>query len=233
MITIVFTYLLSKFLLHRLFETNKLLDLLLKDTLHELNIPLSVVKANTQMLKIRIKNDKDLNKLQRIDKACDELYKLYEDVDYYIKKQSKKDVKELCSLDIILRDEVDKFKYMYKNTYIVLSSTNLQINTDKRAFQKVVTNLISNALKYNKNDNQIEIYNKDTVLFIQDYGIGMSESELFLVFNRYYQSQSEKQGYGIGLDIVKTFCDENRVFINIESKKDIGTKISLDLSNLL
>ncbi len=233
MVTILFTYFLSKFLLHRLFETNKHLDLLLKDTLHELNIPLSVIKANTQMLRLKMKNPKDLNKLQRINKACDELFELYEDVDYYIKKESKRDVKEAFWLDIVLQDEIDKFSHMYENTDIVLKDTNLQINTDKRAFIKVIGNLISNALKYNKNDNKIEIYSKDALLFIQDYGIGMSESELFLVFNRYYQSKSDKQGFGIGLDIVKTFCDENKIFINIESKKDIGTKISLDLNNLL
>jgi signal transduction histidine kinase len=233
MVTIIFAYLLSKFFLHRLFETNKLLDLLLKDTLHELNIPLSVIKANTQMLKSNENDTKNINQLRRIDKACDELYGLYEDVDYYIKKQSKRDVRESFSLYELVKNEADKFKNIYENTNIVVSHTTLHVNIDKRGFRKVVGNLISNALKYNKNNNKIEIYVKDSRLFIQDHGIGMSEPELFLVFNRYYQSEVEQTGYGIGLSIVKTFCDDNKIYINIESKPNTGTKISLDLSNLL
>lgn len=233
MVTIIFAYLLSKFFLHRLFETNKLLDLLLKDTLHELNIPLSVIKANTQMLKLNEQNAKNLNKLHRIDKACDELYGLYEDVDYYIKKQSKRDVRESFGLYELVKNEADKFKNIYKDTDIVVGHTTLDVNIDKRGFRKVIDNLISNALKYNKNNNTIEIYVKESRLFIQDHGIGMSEPELFLVFNRYYQSEIEQAGYGIGLSIVKTFCDDNKIYINIKSKPNIGTKVSLDLSNLV
>jgi len=233
MVSIIFSYFLSKFFLHRLFETNKLLDLLLKDTLHELNIPLSVIKANTQMLKSNEKNEKNINKFNRIDKACDELYGLYEDVDYYIKKQSKRDVRGNFSLYELVRNEADKFKNIYENTKITISHTVLSINIDKRGFSKVIGNLISNALKYNKNDNTIKIYVKDSVLFIQDYGVGMNESELFLVFNRYYQSKVEQVGHGIGLSIVKRFCDDNKIFISIESKPDVGTKVGLNLNNLL
>lgn len=41
-----------------------------------------------------------------------------------------------------------------------------------------------------------------------------------------------KKGAGIGLSIVKAYCDEEKIFINIYSKKDIGTKVTLDLKNI-
>ncbi|MCF6173704.1 MAG: HAMP domain-containing histidine kinase [Campylobacteraceae bacterium] len=229
----IFSYFLSKFLLVRLFETNHLLDLLLKDTLHELNIPLSVIKANTQMLQLQENSEKNLKKIQRINQACGELYNLYEDVDYYIQKEMKNDIRENLKLDDLLKSEIEKFKTIYPKTDISFKQTNLEIVTDKRGFGKIIGNLLSNALKYNRNNNKIEIYLKENRLIIQDEGIGMSESELFGVFNRYYQGTSQNQGFGIGLNIVKAFCDENKIFINIESKKGIGTKIGLDLKNLI
>ncbi len=230
-VIIIFSYFLSKFLLFRLFETNNLLDLLLKNTLHELNIPLSVIKANTQMLKLKEKDKKVIQKLERINKACSELYGLYEDIDYYIKKERRADIREDFALDNLLEAEVEKFKNLYQDIDISLGHTNLQVFMDKRGFRKVISNLLSNALKYNRDNNRVEIYLSGKRVVIQDYGIGMNESELFMVFNRYYQSKSENRGFGIGLNIVKTFCDENKIFINIQSKPNVGTKISLDLSN--
>ncbi|NOX14957.1 MAG: HAMP domain-containing histidine kinase [Epsilonproteobacteria bacterium] len=217
----------------RLFETNHLLDLLLKDTLHELNIPLSVIKANTQMLQLQETSAKNIKKIQRINQACSELCSLYEDVDYYIQKEMKNDVRENLDLDNLLKKEVEKFQTIYPKVDIISRKTNLIIFTDGRGFSKIIGNLLSNALKYNKNDNKVEIYLKENRLIVQDLGIGMNQSELFTVFNRYYQSTSQNKGFGIGLNIVKRFCDENRIFINIESQKDIGTKISLDLRNLI
>jgi len=233
MFIIIFSYFLSKFLLSRLFETNHLLDLLLKDTLHELNIPLSVIKANTQMLQLQETSAKNIKKIQRINQACSELCSLYEDVDYYIQKEMKNDVRENLDLDNLLKKEVEKFQTIYPKVDIISRKTNLIIFTDGRGFSKIIGNLLSNALKYNKNDNKVEIYLKENRLIVQDLGIGMNQSELFTVFNRYYQSTSQNKGFGIGLNIVKRFCDENRIFINIESQKDIGTKISLDLRNLI
>ncbi|WP_331775129.1 sensor histidine kinase [Sulfurospirillum sp. 1612] len=232
-VVMISSYYLSAFLLSRFFKTNNLLKLLLKDTLHELNIPLSVIKANTQMLKSQTDKDKTLKKLERINLACDELYGLYQDVDYYIKKETKYEIREAFFLDDLIHDESEKFKVLYPHVALRQEVEKLQIYTDRRGFVKVINNLIANALKYNQDDHDVFIYTRGNNLIIEDHGVGMSESELFVIFDRYYQGNSKKDGFGIGLSIVKAFCDEYKIQIKIESQLGKGTKIYLDLDRIL
>ncbi len=229
----LFCYSLSNYFFAKLFKTNQLLNLLLKDTLHELNIPLSVIKANTQMLISGENDEKKLKKYNRIQKAGDELYGLYEDIDYYIKKETKNEVREEFELSKFISEEVDKFEILFPQVTIRQELEKLHVYTDKRGLCKVINNLLSNALKYNKNNNDILIKLSYNNLTIQDWGIGISKSELFLIFDRYYQGEDDKQGYGIGLSIVKAFCDEYNIFINIDSDINMGTKISLDFKNII
>ena len=74
---------------------------------------------------------------------------------------------------------------------------------------------------------------KDNALVVKDEGIGMNESELFLIFNRYFQADATQEGYGIGLSLVKAYCDHFKIPLSINSVKDKGTEVILDLSNLL
>ena len=233
LIIIIFSYYLSNYFLGKSFRTNYLLNLLLKDTLHELNIPLSVIKANTQMLMLAEKDDKKIQKYERIQKASDELYALYEDVDYYIKKETKNEVREEFELSQFLYVEVEKFKILYPDIDINFKVEPINVYMDKRGFLKVFNNILSNAIKYNQNSNDIYVYLRYNSLIIEDSGIGMSESELFLIFDRYYQGAKSKKGYGIGLSIVKAFCDEYNIAINIDSSLQIGTKVSLDLTSVI
>ena len=162
----LFFYSLSNYFFGKLFKTNQLLNLLLKDTLHELNIPLSVIKANTQMLISSENDEKKLKKYNRIQKAGDELYGLYEDIDYYIKKETKNEIREEFELSKFIHEEVDKFEILFPEVTIRQKLEKLNVFTDKRGVSKVIDNLLSNALKYNKNNNDIYIeLNYNNLLF--------------------------------------------------------------------
>jgi signal transduction histidine kinase len=227
-------YFLAKHFLTPLAKTKFLLELLLKDTLHELNIPLSVIQANLQMLKRGELDVKRLKRFSRIELACDDLKRLYKDMDYYIKREVRQDIDEIFDLKELIEQEIEKFKEQKTKIILVFDNDkNDKFYADKHGFQKVFTNILSNALKYNKENNDIVIKYKDKRLSIADSGIGMSEQEVFRIFDRYYRLDSEKEGYGIGLSIVKAYCDEKKIFINIISKPQIGTKVTLDLKNIL
>lgn len=225
-------YFISLYSLSPLFKTNRLLDVLLKDTLHELNIPLCVIKANLQMLSSDEADEKKCKRLDRIALASDDLHLLYKEIDYYIKRQIREDLKEVFDLHDVVSSVVKKLDEVTKGVTIVQDVLHVELFADKHGFAKVLTNLLSNAIKYNQNNENIIIYQKDNKLIVKDNGIGMSESELFLVFDRYYQINSAKEGYGIGLSIVKAYCDDFKIFININSKKNKGTEVILDISNL-
>jgi len=74
---------------------------------------------------------------------------------------------------------------------------------------------------------------EENTLFIQDSGIGIDTKNLFIVFDKSYQENPSTEGFGIGLSIVKSFCDKHKIKIKIDTKKDVGTTISLDLGALV
>lgn len=224
------SFLVAKHFLRPMFQTKRILELLIKDTLHELNIPLSVIQANLQMLRNAQTDSKKLKRYSRIELACDDLKRLYQDLDYYIKREVMYDLVENFNLLSFIQNEVEKQGFQ---NFVINIPQDILLYVDKRGFSKVVGNLLSNAVKYNKDNNAIIIEFKDSRLSFEDKGIGMSEAEVFKVFDRYYQANDENKGYGIGLSIVKAFCDEQKIYINISSKLNVGTTISLDLKNIL
>lgn len=226
-------YLIVSYTLSSLFKTNRFLDILLKDTLHELNIPLSVINANLQMLQAEEEDEKKLKRLGRIDLASKDLYALYKEVDYYIKKEIQEDVREKFYLDELIFSVVEKQKEMADGVAINYNVLHIELFADKHGFAKVISNLVHNALKYNQNRLEICIFQEEENLIIKDQGVGMSEAELFLAFDRYYQADTTKEGYGIGLSLVKAYCDEFKITMRINSQKNVGTEVILDISHLL
>ncbi len=229
-LSVLFGYILSKVALEPLFITNDLLDKLLKDTLHELNIPLSTIFANVSMLKRKEADPKKVTRLARIEKAAENLGELYEDLDYFIKKEIGTVERERFALDDIVRRSIQKMDDIKGDISIQYQPNGLRVTADRRGCQKCVDNLLSNAIKYNKPDGSVEIFAEEGWLVVRDSGIGMDETTLFHIFDRYYQSDLSASGYGIGLHIVKTFCDEHGIEIKITSKPGEGTTFRLDFN---
>ena len=231
-LSLLFGYILSKVALEPLFVTNDLLERLLKDTLHELNIPLSTIFANVSMLK-RAENDtKKLTRLQRIEKAGENLSELYEDLDYFIKKEIGGVERESFDLGEVIERSIAKMEEMADGISIQYRPLEKHITADRRGCQKAIDNLLGNAIKYNRPGGSVEIYAENRWLVIKDSGVGMDETTLFRIFDRYYQSDLSASGYGIGLHIVKTFCDEHAIEIKIDSKKGEGTTFRLNFASV-
>ncbi|WP_201352665.1 sensor histidine kinase [Hydrogenimonas urashimensis] len=229
-LSLLFGYILSKVALEPLFITNDLLDKLLKDTLHELNIPLSTIFANVAMLKRREEDPKKVTRLERIEKAAENLGELYEDLDYFIKKEIGTVERETFDLDRVIESAILKMEEIRGDISIQYTPTGYVVKADRRGCQKAVDNLLSNAIKYNRKKGQVEISGENGWLVIRDSGIGMDETTLFNIFDRYYQSDLSASGYGIGLHIVKTFCDEHGIEIKIDSKAGEGTTFRLNFA---
>ncbi|MBE0491565.1 MAG: sensor histidine kinase [Sulfurospirillum sp.] len=235
-ITLAFVcFYLVRHFLAPLVQTKYFLELLLKDTLHELNIPLSVIKANVQMLKNQEYDSKKCKRLERIELGCAELKRLYQDIDYYIKREVHRQINEAFSLKELLNHTIEKFLAQDEDICIKVEflSEDVTLWCDKHGFARVLDNILSNAIKYNREKNGIIIRFNDNRLQVIDEGIGMNEAQLFRIFDRYYQHDESCEGFGIGLSIVKAYCDTQKIMINIISKLHVGTSVSLDLKNII
>jgi len=100
---------------------------------------------------------------------------------------------------------------------------------------KVVTNLISNAIKFSKPQSEVHVASvlteKLLTIVVKDQGIGISALEKEKIFDRFYQAESHTKsgGFGIGLSLVKTLVDQWNGTIEVDSNTDIGTTFTLKI----
>lgn len=220
-------------ILKPLFKSDEALQQSIKETIHELNIPVSTIQMNTQMLQRKIDDEKSLKRLGRIKQASDDLLKLYENMEYDIKKQIDKIEKQEFYLDELINKSVHKFDDIKKDTIIKVNVPNIKINSDINGFEKTIDNLISNAIKYNRENNPIvRIDYKDSVLSVYNTGDKIDTKNLFIIFDKYFQENKSNDGFGLGLNIVKEFCDKNRITITIDTL-DEGNRFNLNLKSIL
>lgn len=230
---IMLYFVLSKPILEPLFKSDENLQKTVKETLHELNIPISTIQLNTQMLEKKIDDEKTLKRLNRIKLASNELLKLYENMEYNIKKEIDRIDKSDFDLNELVHTCVDKVEDIKKDIQIEIDVANVLINTDRNGFEKTIDNLISNAIKYNLAQNgKIKISYEKKFLKVYNTGKEIDTKNLFIVFEEYFQEDSSKNGFGLGLKIVKEFCDRNKIAIKIEPLEN-GNSFNLNLSKIL
>ena len=116
---------------------------------------------------------------------------------------------------------------IYTHTQFNLKLEKTTISNDKTGLSKVIDNIIDNGVKYSLNLNIIEIKLINNTLYIKDYGRGMDEVELLKIFENYYQSNKNMHGFGIGLSMVKRFCDTHSIGLSFNSKPNEGTTVLL------
>lgn len=220
-------------ILKPLFTSDDNLQKNLKETIHELNIPVSTIKMNTQLLEKKITDEKSLKRLNRIKEASNNLIKLYEDMEYNIKKEIDKIEKQNCFLDEVIANSINKFDDIKKDTIIKSNVPDIKLLTDTNGFLKVIDNLILNAIKYNtKQDPEIDISFNDNVLSIFNKGEKIDTKNLLIIFDRYYQTDPSHEGFGLGLNIVKEFCDKNKIIIKIDTHPN-GNTFNLNIKNII
>jgi len=229
---IILGYILSNDLLEPKREMDAKFSHLSKEILHELNLPLSTIEANTKMLKRAHPDEKTQKRLERIDAASIRLKRLYGELSYTINKEIYNVEKEHFSLRALLEERVEVLAELGRNP-LVLHLSDTTLFADKIGFEQMIDNLLSNAMKYSDKASPIDIRIKKNTLLIEDRGIGMNENELVRIFERYYQSDSKHKGEGIGLALVKAYCDEAKIGIAILSYPGEGTTVKLDLTQCI
>lgn len=226
---LVFGLLLAKRFVKPMRDSIVLLDRFIKDTTHELNTPLSAILANIEMMDTDVMVEKNRTKLNRINIAAKTVSILYKDLTYLTLEQEKENIDEEIALKVLIEDRAEYFSILAqsKNLSCQLDLEETILYIDRRKITRVIDNLISNAIKYNKRNGIIGITLQDKKLIIWDTGIGIKEDKIPLVFDRYLRFNESEGGFGVGLSIVKTILDEYDIKIEVESTEGKGTKMVL------
>ena len=224
---------LSTNLFDELFKSDKQIDDMIKKTLHELNTPVATIKMNSKMLQKNLTNEKELKRLQRIDESCENLLGLYQHMEYEISSKIDKIQLEKFDISEIVAKSIRKVDDIKKEITITNSVTNDFIECDRYGFEVVVDNLLINAIKYNKPSGNIFLSNENHILKIEDSGCGIDTKNIFKIYDKYFQVDVATQGIGLGLSVVKEYCDKYNISLKIDSKEKEGTIFYLSYEKLV
>ena len=226
-------------------------DDLLSICSHELRTPISSMKLQTQFVKYQIeKGDpnalspkKMLQIIEQSDQQLDRLTKLIENMLDFSRINSGKFVlsKEEFDLHGMLKNLLETFKAQLKANQCeinlsVESEVPVLVYWDQCRVEQLVTNLITNAMKYGGNrpiDIQVFQNTQSTGIKIRDHGMGILSVDFNRIFEPYERaiSVSKISGLGLGLFISKKIVEAHGGSINVESVEGIGSTFTVLMPN--
>ena len=223
-------YFIAKLFLKPMRESIQMLDRFIKDTTHELNTPIAAILSNIQMINKDNIDEKLAKKINRIEIGAKTISNIYEDLTFVSLNNQIISNNEKLNFSQILNQRVDFFKSIAnskKIEFILDIKENVFIVCDIKKLSKLIDNILSNAIKYNKFQGFIKVTLKDKILIIEDSGKGMSKDNLSNLFTRYKRFDKSVGGFGIGLNIVSLIANEYDFEIDVISKIDVGTRIKI------
>lgn len=227
------------------YELEKAQRMFVADVSHELRTPLTSIRGYIESIQLYPNMDKRFKEefLANAIEECDRMLRIIGDLLTLSKLENKKTKWQISSFDTneflsqicnLMRIEADGNNI--ELTY--LENEKLPwILADKDRIKQVIINIISNSIRYSKENGNITVAAKsnDSIIriFIRDNGIGIPEEELPRIFERFYRVEKSRTtdtgGTGLGLAIAKEIIEAHGGDINIKSKIGIGTDMIIDL----
>jgi two-component system OmpR family sensor kinase len=203
---------------------------------HELRTPLSIAKGNSHILNDFLKEDKFKNYVNKISDSINNIEKIISQLTMLSMAQLGNYVIKPEIIDAkLLYDEVINDlngKIINKNIEMNLNLETKVLNGDKFILYTILRNLVSNAVKYSYENSKINVIINQNEIIIEDFGIGIREEEKNRIFERFFrgnESSKYAKGSGLGLSVVKYFCEIANYKIRFESKWMIGSKFIVKL----
>ncbi len=228
MVFIGFTgYFLSKLLIAPIKARMDKLNCFIKDSAHDINTPVSALMMSVSSLKA--KEDIDKRVVNHISISAKLISQIYNSLSFIAFNEKDEVINEEFDLSELVKESVKFFTEIAasRGNTIVVDLEPTLINMDRSRIQKVINNLISNALKYSYPKTEVKITIKNHLFCIEDKGIGIAKEDQKGIFDRYERKSKEIGGFGIGLDIVKTVCHSYAIDISLESELKKGTTFYL------
>jgi len=210
---------------------------------HELRTPVTSIKSYTQLLQQILKEKRDEESVEIIDKLDRQVNRLAHLIADLL------DVTRIGEGQLLLHPEVFDITELTQDIVELMQRTTAQhvivyepkplpaVKADRERIGQVMINLISNAIKYSPNSERIiintEMVNHMLRVSIRDFGIGMSEETRLKVFDRFFRASENNirnfPGLGLGLFIASDIIKKHGGDIGVESEKEKGTLIFFTL----
>ena len=210
---------------------------------HELKTPITSIQGYAELLESGMIQDEATKAdfASRIKKEAVRMTGLINDI-LMISRLESKEAEVTFSdvrISVLLEEIVDSLKPQAAEAqvFIHVDCQPLMIHANLQQMRELLTNLISNAVKYNRPGGQVWVNIRETdgqmVIRVKDNGVGIPSDSLDRIFERFYRvdkGRSRKQGgTGLGLSIVKHIVNFYHGTIHVSSEPDIGSEFTVFL----
>jgi two-component system sensor histidine kinase/response regulator len=212
---------------------------------HELKAPINAIEGYVKMMNDRQFGDDMAAYQEMIDRMQERIKgmrSLIMDLLDLTKIESGKPVQHLESVNItgIAQISIDTMRpySIQKDVDIYLNTKEkIMMDADPNEIEIIFNNLISNAVKYNRNGGRVDVFiesKKDAIVFqVSDSGIGMTDEEKAKLFQDFVRIKNQKTknitGSGLGLSILKKIVDMYHGEIDVQSVPDKGTTFTITI----
>lgn len=229
-------------------EYNKIMEEIKNQVLanisHDFKTPINVIYSTVQMQDLNInkkKYDSLISFNEIIKQNCNKLIRLINNFIDSIKLEDDilsanlKYVNMVSLVEDITSSVLNYAKEKDINLVFDTDSEEIYTSTDIEFMEKIMLNLLSNSIKYNKVGGSIDVKVEETkkmiIISVKDSGIGIPREKLKSVFNRFERADRSsietKEGSGIGLNIVKQMVEALNGAIDISSVENVGTVVKI------
>lgn len=197
---------------------------------HEIKTPLAAVKL--------ISDNHDNEVMRSIVEEMEKVEGFVEQALYYARSTTlEKDymIKEM-SLQPVVNKVIRKHakQFIYRKIKLETEGLEVTVYSDAKWLEFIINQILSNALKYSRDESSIHIYTKrsqdNVILTIEDHGAGIALNDLQRVFDKGFtgtNGRSFEKATGMGLYLCRLLCDKLYLDIKISSVEGIGTKVSI------
>nr|WP_026563712.1 HAMP domain-containing sensor histidine kinase [Bacillus sp. UNC41MFS5] len=229
----------------KLAKVDSLRKELISNISHDIQSPLTNIKGYLNLLETSDKSEQEEQQYLRVVQfEVDRLSRMTKQLLLLSTIESKKDLMEVSTVDIAeqLKAVIHQYEWstLEKGIMMSYSLSDATVKGDPALLYSVWENLLTNAIKYNRENGTIDIElteaDKEVVVVIKDSGAGLSQKDLDRIFDRFYRADASRarsvEGTGLGLSIVKSIIDLHHGKIDVESIEGNGTTFTVALSKL-
>ncbi|WP_413176143.1 sensor histidine kinase [Anabaena azotica] len=215
---------------------------------HEFRTPLAIISSSSGILQNfsdRLSEERKQEHLQTVQNTIKHITQLLDDVLMINRAEAQKVEFNPAPLNIIpfcrqLKEEIETTSSKHKidfswNLDGQIADTSVIVQIDKKLLQQILTNILTNAIKYSPDHNLINfsltIENEKLIFTISDSGIGIPEADQMNLFESFHRGSNVGtiSGTGLGLAIVKKCLDLHKGEITFNSQLGQGTRFIVSI----
>ena len=219
-------------------KVNRELDRFFYSASHDLKVPLLDIKGAIHSAVTEFDDEKVLAYFEVLKERADKLDFFIQDVIDYARNSQTGLKLEYVNVTNLVESVIDNFTFVKgadKVNFIKEINVPCEIESDRIRLMIVLNNILSNSIKYHRNDQprwikvKAEYMQNNLVVSISDNGSGIEDDLQLKIFDMFFRGTNKSKGSGLGLFIVKEIIDKMNGNIKVQSKAGVGSEFTMTI----